>query len=330
MRLPARAPSSVGVPSGPARSLLLAVMLAGCGLVAILPVVAPSYRTGSQAVRVVVGLLALFAAGALTTARDHAGRRSQHAALLVGVAVVTASVWNGVSSSAPFGEAILYGWVLSLAFALFSIRTGLAYLLLVAAAHGAVLATHWRAEQLTAWVVVLVALGVPAVVIGYLLARIEELALQDPLTGLFNRRAFVAVLDAELSRSARHGDGLALVALDLDDLKTVNDREGHAAGDRLISEAARSWHRTLRGGDVMARLGGDEFGLVLPGCDTPQRAREAVERLHGAAGEVSVSIGVALWQGEGAAELMSRADAAMYQAKAQGKNRLVLDAGTPA
>src|SRR5581483_4445442 len=110
----------------------------------------------------------------------------------------------------------------------------------------------------------------------------------------------------------------------VDGFKELNDRDGHLAGDRVLSEAAAAWSGEVRASDVLARYGGDEFALLLPDC-TIDRAMEIVERLELVCHGVSFSTGVARWDGiEDADALLHRADEALYSAKSQGGGRSVL------
>ena len=116
-------------------------------------------------------------------------------------------------------------------------------------------------------------------------------ALTDPLTGVGNRRAWDRLLEAEEARCHRYGSVASLVAVDLDELKRVNDREGHAAGDRLLCRAAQVIDSTRRAADVVARLGGDEFGILAVECDEPA-AKVLAERLRGALDAAGISASV--------------------------------------
>jgi diguanylate cyclase (GGDEF)-like protein/PAS domain S-box-containing protein len=162
-------------------------------------------------------------------------------------------------------------------------------------------------------------------------ARIAHLALHDPLTDLPNRRFFAELANKTIATAQRGGECFALLALDLDGFKIVNDMHGHAAGDTLIRESAARINATLRDCDVAARLGGDEFTVLQTSAGQPEQAIRLAERLLEALQEpvrlghaevtVSVSIGVALYpvDGETMEELLRHADTALYRAKADGK-----------
>lgn len=163
-------------------------------------------------------------------------------------------------------------------------------------------------------------------------ARIE--ARVDTLTGLYNVRWISESLEREIRRAERHGSPLAVLMIDLDGLKTINDRHGHAAGDSLLKHVAGRIGAVLRQFDGAARVGGDEFVVMLPAthlAGARQVARRLAESIREDAAmfqncrlPITVSIGVAEWRpGWGAKELIEAADQAMYLAKGQGRDRLV-------
>jgi diguanylate cyclase (GGDEF)-like protein/PAS domain S-box-containing protein len=170
-----------------------------------------------------------------------------------------------------------------------------------------------------------------------------ELAFQashDPLTGLPNRTLFLDRLEHALARSRRSGARLAVVFLDLDDFKVVNDTRGHEAGDQLLLALAPRLSAALRPGDTIARFGGDEFVVLCEdlssdedGIRIAQRMADACRRpvtIRGHRHEITVSAGVALGRGRSAtaSDLLRDADAAMYRAKGLGKGRIeVFDDG---
>ena len=157
-----------------------------------------------------------------------------------------------------------------------------------------------------------------------LLVRVEAIARTDVLTGLPNRRAWDEELRREVARAGRHKHPLAVVMLDLDRFKDYNDAHGHQAGDRLLGDLGRIWRIRLRESDFMARYGGEEFAALLPACP-PDEAIAAVERLRlGIPEGQTCSAGVAYWDGdEGSEVLIGRADAALYEAKRAGRDRVV-------
>jgi diguanylate cyclase (GGDEF)-like protein len=163
----------------------------------------------------------------------------------------------------------------------------------------------------------------------------EELhyqAFHDDLTGLGNRSLFVAELEGAVDRGG-DGEGVAVLFVDLDDFKTVNDTLGHAAGDELLVRTAERLRGCLRPGDVAARLGGDEFAVLVVGLCPDRDAVALAERLLGALREpvvvqgervhVGASVGMATATADAstAGELLRNADIAMYTAKVRGKNR---------
>lgn len=172
----------------------------------------------------------------------------------------------------------------------------------------------------------------------YSLEEMEALAMQDSLTGLLNRRAVSEHAEAEWFRSQRENRPMCVVLIDLDNLKKINDTQGHSSGDQIILELARAIKTQKRRYDWGGRWGGDEFLLVLPGT-TLVDAGEIAERLRSqytqgeavrAFGEyASVSMGVACYSGRPGDEvsldrLLTQADEALYQAKQEGKNRVHL------
>jgi diguanylate cyclase (GGDEF)-like protein/PAS domain S-box-containing protein len=161
-----------------------------------------------------------------------------------------------------------------------------------------------------------------------LLDRVEAMARTDQTTGLPNRRAWEEEVRRALARARRYGQPLALGLVDLDHFKRFNDTHGHPAGDALLADAAARWRPTLRITDFIARYGGEEFALLLPDCPSDQIMR-LLDRFRAATPrDQTVSIGIAYWDGsESAEDLVSRADAALYEAKAAGRDRVM--AATP-
>lgn len=166
-------------------------------------------------------------------------------------------------------------------------------------------------------------------------ARLERLAVTDGLTGLFNHRRFQEALHAELLRCERHKRPLAVLMLDVDFFKKVNDSMGHPAGDELLRRLAEVLSKDLRQTDLIARYGGEEFAVLLPettkaeALQVGERMREAVEaRINENTTwpqRITVSVGVATFpeDAKSAEALLEASDQALYVAKRQGRNRVV-------
>jgi diguanylate cyclase (GGDEF)-like protein len=164
-------------------------------------------------------------------------------------------------------------------------------------------------------------------------ARLELQAQTDSLTGLYNHRYFHEHVRAELTRASRSRGSAALVMLDIDDFKKVNDIYGHGVGDQVLRELAEQLKAAVRGSDVVCRLGGEEFGVVMGSCeadDAVALAQRLAERLteleFGPAGKITISVGVAEGpkNASNPRELIACAEAAMMTAKARGKDLIVL------
>jgi diguanylate cyclase (GGDEF)-like protein len=172
-------------------------------------------------------------------------------------------------------------------------------------------------------------------------ATLERLATTDHLTGLLNRRAFLDATEREIRRAHRYGQPLALIMLDVDHFKHINDGHGHPAGDEVLRRIAATCRGMLRDGDLMGRLGGEEFAITL--VQPPLQVASAVaERLRKAVSElviefggerlaVTISLGIAEI-GEGITSLdhlVSKADACLYTAKREGRNRVCVANAAP-
>jgi diguanylate cyclase (GGDEF)-like protein len=171
-----------------------------------------------------------------------------------------------------------------------------------------------------------------------LIHTLQQEARTDPLTGLANRRAFADLLDREFSLYERHGEPLALLAIDVDHFKSLNDRAGHPAGDAALASLAAVLAARVRRGDAVARIGGEEFALLLPECPTSTaqhraRALRADVATESAAwpNPITVSIGVATLpdHADSGARLVSAADTALYAAKAAGRDSVATAAPAP-
>ncbi len=167
--------------------------------------------------------------------------------------------------------------------------------------------------------------------------ELARLATRDPLTGVFNRRWFDDKLRDSIQLARRQGSGIALLLLDIDHFKRINDLHGHDVGDAVLRQFAALLGSQTRGSDCVARIGGEEFALLMPGTARAEGALQVAAKLRAATaetefpvvGRISFSAGVSLWSSsdddETGAQLVKRADEALYRAKAGGRDRCELE-----
>lgn len=166
--------------------------------------------------------------------------------------------------------------------------------------------------------------------------ELEFYATRDPLTQLYNQRVFWELLEYEVERAKRYNYKFALLILDLDNFKLINDTWGHAFGDKFLIEVARILENCKRKGDILARYGGDEFAMVLPMCDLTQavsvaeRIKESLQNFKMSTPDEKIasstgSIGIAIFpdHGESSKDLFVLADTLMYKVKKEGKNKII-------
>ncbi len=186
-----------------------------------------------------------------------------------------------------------------------------------------------------AGIAVWTSLSVVFIVATRLQDQIRNMALTDPLTGVFNRRALENALEREYAGAKRHGEPISLIMADLDHFKKINDTYGHQAGDAVLVHTANVFNKALRAGDVLARYGGEEFVAVLHGADVSM-ALSVAERLRSACKatplvfqgrtiSLTSSFGVAGCNehADGYEDLLRKADNALYTAKEEGRDRVV-------
>jgi diguanylate cyclase (GGDEF)-like protein len=164
-----------------------------------------------------------------------------------------------------------------------------------------------------------------------MMVKLAELSVTDDLTGVANRRHLISKLQEELIRAERTGHLFAVVLIDLDGFKHINDTYGHQVGDDVLRSCARAIAANVRASDFVARQGGDEFCVILPNA-SPRGAQRAADKIREAIDAQptpvpTASVGVALWEpGMSSDAIMQRADEALYQAKARGRNCAVAGA----
>jgi diguanylate cyclase (GGDEF)-like protein len=164
---------------------------------------------------------------------------------------------------------------------------------------------------------------------------LRELAATDGMTSLFNRRHFLALVDAEWARFQRYSRPLSLLIIDIDQFKAINDRFGHDVGDRVIVEVANACRAIARKSDIVARLGGEEFALLLPETQLEEagifadRLRAVIAELRIIHGDTKIAVSVSGGVSEASVsdhivDFFKHADLALYQAKREGRNRICL------
>ncbi len=242
-------------------------------------------------------------------------------------------------ASAVIGPIVLVTWLMG--------RSG--GLILTAIAMVVWIIADWNTDrQFGAWWIP-IANGIMRFVtysfVAVVVSRLHELLIHereqstcDPLTGLLNRRAFLGMGDFEVERARRYGHPLAVVFLDLDNFKQINDTRGHAIGDSLLQTVAAALRNSLRTTDSVARIGGDEFAIMLPeighaeATETGQKIAENIRAMIAEFPPVSASIGVAWFAvaDRGFQDMVKSADGLMYEIKKSGKNNVRIHQMGPA
>ncbi len=256
------------------------------------------------------------------------------------LATLIISGLNLATRDATTGSQLFYLWPVLYAANFLSRRLTWVNIALVLVGEAAVLVTVLGFENATAdWTAMAMALTMTAVVVvtlrdraDQLLRRLEGQALADPLTGLANRRSFDEALLRAGQWAARTGEPLAVVSIDVDHFKTINDTWGHAVGDEALQAVAGALRAVTGPNDVIARLGGDEFVMLLRtdqhgALRTTEAMRAAVAAVATLpSGPPRLSIGVAVLpdHAAGVDELVRASDAALYDAKSRGRGRVAV------
>jgi diguanylate cyclase (GGDEF)-like protein len=276
-----------------------------------------------------------FVALAVTVLMWLAGARiPRNALFLLGPLGAVMIAWSVATSPGASDAAILYSWPVLWVGCFFGTRQTVAVVLSVAAGHAVALLVL-PDGNLDRWCDVMVSVTIVAGVVRSLAARnsrlVERLTAEsriDPLTGLLNRRGLEERFAVELARAVRERRPLAVVAIDIDHFKSINDDHGHQAGDRALVWLSSRLCEETRGADIVSRVGGEEFVIVLPGADGPstlefaERVRQAIQDSDTEI-PMTISAGVASALAPSTAHtLLDAADRALYAAKHAGRNRV--------
>ena len=284
----------------------------GCLLGAISPFSPEAPVTLSYAFSGMAAIVALL----LWLFGDRFGRPLLTAGLVLGVLVVSVVIANVATAQGAAVTAFAYLWAAVYAAHFFSRRQAWVHAGLISIGYATALQVNDLPGAGKTYVVVVGTVWAAVTLLSNVVSRMREQADTDQLTGLLNRAGFRSAAEREQALATRTGTPLSIVVLDLDGFKAINDRDGHAAGDRALSELAASWRAALRTSDILGRHGGDEFVLLLP-ATTTAGAEVVLDRLR-ASSPLAWSAGVAGWdKGDGLDDCLGRADQALYQAKGQ-------------
>jgi diguanylate cyclase len=237
--------------------------------------------------------------------------------LLMALSAVTVSVMvaNARTSGGAMLAAFAYPWTAMYVAHFFSRRAIFAQGMLISVGFAVGLIVGGLPNMAIVWVIVTANVWSTALVLGNLSASVRRRADTDPLTGLLNRSGFRTLAARERAIAERTRTSLTIAVLDLNGFKQVNDRLGHAAGDRLLADLGRRWGERLRPGDILARHGGDEFVLLLP-ATSPGEASGVLERMRVEEFPVDWAVGISGWApGEDLDACLARADRSLYSVK---------------
>ena len=339
-------PDAAARPVAGDRRLLWQVLswaLVGGAAFSLAGIVAVDEQRRETLVSLLISGFCLTAAVALRPAPDRLPLGFAHVTLLGATAAISVEIHYDVRPA--HDDEIFYLWIALFVFYFLPRRAALLHM-------GAVGIGYWLAifaggsgepEDRLRWLVTLSTLTAAGLLIHHLarrqdamIARLNEAVRSDPLTGVLNRKGFADAFVVQLAMAERRGTPFALLIGDLDGFKLVNDRLGHAVGDRTLKTLATVLQQSVRGQDRPARIGGEEFAVLVDDADEA-RGLQAAERLRvrvqdafaGSSVPVTISIGVAIHprDGTGSDTLMGCADRALYEAKARGRNRSVLCRG---
>ncbi len=229
----------------------------------------------------------------------------------LGISVLIARAATGVSTVVTATDYIWMGVYVSF---FFSTAAARAHLALIATAFGVALLVNAHAIPAEAWVLMTASIVVASETIGRQSSRLRHEAHTDPLTGLLNRKGLAPAAERAFVLADRTGLALTVGLVDLDHFKQVNDRNGHAEGDRLLVQMTRTWSEELQPGDIFARLGGDEFLVILVGSEDEEAKRFFEKLLFISPAPWSAGV-IKRASGEDLSACLARADNALYESK---------------
>jgi diguanylate cyclase (GGDEF)-like protein len=303
-------------------------MMGVSGLACMMGVLAPMTENAPVELKAAFTAVCAAVAAILWRAGSDLPKACFHGCLVLAVSGMTAIISVAHTPQGAVSASLGYLWVALYAAVFFGRTAARVYAVLVGLAYGAALLVNPFEGALHIWALVMVTVAVGAEAVAVMVARLATLAETDQLTGLWNRAGLQRAAARALAEAARRGTPLTLTVIDLDGFKLVNDRDGHAAGDRLLVELATAWQGCLRTSDVLARLGGDEFVLLLPRSGAGE-TEAALSRLR-AASTSHWSAGTAGAEpSDDLDALLARADRRLYLDKARRPRTRGLTSGRP-
>jgi diguanylate cyclase len=262
-----------------------------------------------------IGVLALLVGVGLWTFARNVPAILMQLLMALSAVIVSAMVANARTSGGAMLAAFAYPWTAMYVAHFFSRRAVFAQALLISVGFAVGLIVGGLPNMVIVWVIVTGTVWSTGLVLGNLSASLRQRADTDPLTGLLNRSGFLALAARERAIAERTHTPMTIAVLDLNGFKQINDRLGHAAGDRLLADLGSEWRERLRPGDVLARHGGDEFVLLLP-ATSPREAGGVLERLRVEEFPVDWSVGISGWlPSEDLDACLARADRSLYSVK---------------
>jgi diguanylate cyclase (GGDEF)-like protein len=264
-----------------------------------------------------LGYVMIGVALAMAAATYAFGDRVRRGVLLAEAAAIVALnsvlVANAHTTGGAIGDTLAYGWLIVWVAVFFPPAAG-AFAALIGVGFGLGLLASGLPAMHAPWALVTLASATVGIVMGRVSRVVRRHVATDPLTGTLNRGGLHAAAGRAATRTRRRSEQIMVAVLDLDGFKAVNDRSGHAEGDRLLTEATAAWRRALRSDDLLGRVGGDEFVVIMPRT-APDEAARVLDRLRGVH-PVAWSAGVAEWRpGEALEACLERADERLYAAK---------------